>query len=190
MNTAFTFSNENKVGEDTDLLVIMIALARSNDECFMLMTPTKFEPQKVFNSKLLQEGLRDVKNHIAFLHAVTGCDTTSSLFKKGKNQAFKLLQSNETLRQKVSAFNDTNATKENIAQAGEYLTLLYKGRVSSDDLSKTSFKCYKKVIAKQPVYGKFDLSVLPPTSGAAKQQSYRVFHQVQSWHGVELPATD
>lgn len=195
VNTAFTFSNENKkgviVGEDTDLLVIMIAVARSNDECFMLMPATKFKPQKVFNSKLLQEALGDVKNHIAFLHAVTGCDTTSSLFNKGKKQAFKLLQSNETLRQKVSAFNDTNATKEDIAQAGEYfLKLLYNGRVSSDDLNKTRFNCYKKVIAKQPVFGKFDLSVLPPTSGAAKQHSYRVFHQVQSWRGVELPATD
>ncbi|CAH1115838.1 unnamed protein product [Psylliodes chrysocephalus] len=32
------------------------------------------------------------------------------------------------------------------------------------------------------IYGKL--------SGAAKQHSYRVFHQVQSWRGVQLPATE
>lgn len=195
VNAALKLSDNSKkgiiVGEDTDLLVIMIALANLNNECFMLMPASKDKPQRVFSSQQLQRALGDVANHILFLHAVTGCDTTSSLFKKGKKQAFRLLQSNEELREKVVVFNDKDASHEDIAQAGEYfLTTLYNGRVSSDKLNETRYKCYKKIVAKQPIYGKFDLSVIPPTSGAALQHSFRVFHQVQSWRGVSLPATD
>ena len=49
---------------------------------------------------------------------------------------------------------------------------------------------YKRIIAKQPAYGKFDLAVLPPTSSAARQHSFRVFHQVQLWRGINLTPTD
>ena len=37
---------------------------------------------------------------------------------------------------------------------------------------------------------KFDLATLPPTSAAARQNSFRVYHQVQQWRGVALDPID
>ena len=39
----------------------------------------------------------------------------------------------------------------------------------------------------QPLY--WNLAALPPTSAAARQDSLRVFHQVQLWRGVHLTET-
>ena len=52
------------------------------------------------------------------------------------------------------------------------------------------YTIYKRLVAKQPVYAKFDLANLPPTSCAAREHSLRVFHQVQQWRGIQLPPTD
>ena len=49
---------------------------------------------------------------------------------------------------------------------------------------------YLRTIAKQPLHAIFELASLPPSSAAARQHSYRVYHQVQQWRGVNLNPTD
>lgn len=40
---------------------------------------------------------RNCRNHILFLHAMTGCDTASAIFKRGKINTFKLFEKNKEL---------------------------------------------------------------------------------------------
>jgi len=50
-----------------------------------------------------------------------------------------------------------------------------------------------KVVAHCPVLNKIQLNqlaALPPTSAAAREHSFRVYHQVQQRSGVELPPTE
>jgi len=47
-----------------------------------------------------------------------------------------------------------------------------------------------KSVANCPVQNKIQLTALPPTSAAAREHSFRVYHQVQQWLGVELPPTE
>lgn len=61
------------VGEDVDLLVLLTA-----------RTPTKSE---IYSSKSLS-AFAKCQNHILFLHAITGCDTTSAFFRRGKTIFF------------------------------------------------------------------------------------------------------
>ena len=46
-----------------------------------------------------------------------------------------------------------------------------------------------KAVANCPVQNQMQLAALPPTSAAAKEHSFRVYHQVQQWLGVDLPPT-
>lgn len=48
----------------------------------------------------------------------------------------------------------------------------------------------KQMIARQGLSSTTNLSALPPTCGSAKMHSYRVFLQVQSWHGNDLDPLD
>jgi len=47
-----------------------------------------------------------------------------------------------------------------------------------------------KAVARCPVPNKILLVALPPTSAAAREHSFRVYHQMQQWLGVELPPTE
>jgi hypothetical protein len=51
-----------------------------------------------------------VRDNILFLHAFSGCDTTSAFFRQGKMKFLKLLNKNKQLGQLVSIFKDENAS--------------------------------------------------------------------------------
>ena len=57
-------------------------------------------------------------NYLAVVHALSGCDTTSALFRKGKIQAFKVLDNTEDLSF-LDVFKTPNSTQDQIATFGE-----------------------------------------------------------------------
>ena len=90
----------------------------------------------------------------------------------------------------MQVFNDHQASKNAVAAAGEaFLCVVYGGKID-DNLDVKRHQLYLRTIAKQKVYAKFDLATMPPTSAAARQHSFRVYHQIQQWRGVALNRTD
>ena len=87
-------------------------------------------------------------------------------------------------------FNRSDATHEEIASAGASFLLDLYGYDIDGTLEEARYRQYMRTVATQAVTSTFDLSTLPPTSSAARQHSYRVYHQVQQWNGVNLPPTD
>ena len=83
------------VGTDTDLLVMLVARAPSDAKLFMLRPSMNNKPAKVFNISAIQQAVGDRKQNLLFLHAITGCDTTS----------FRLLMSNDDLATEVKVFS-------------------------------------------------------------------------------------
>ncbi len=75
------------VGTDTDLLAMLIARASSSMNMFMLV---HLNPVTLYSIKQLQQALGTTRRHILFIHAVTGCDTTSALYGQGKWKALRL----------------------------------------------------------------------------------------------------
>lgn len=192
VSTAITMSKHGKtsvlVGEDTDLLVLLIAHAER--DIYMLIPSKGKRTQKVYSSKSLQDSLGVMKQYLLFIHAVTGCDTTSALHGKGKSMAFDKLKRDEELQRKVTVFNDSSSSSEDIAEAGEaFLCVLYGGKWT-DKLNTMRHKLYVKTVAKQRISGNFKLASLPPTSDAARQHSFRVFLQVQEWRNVKLKPSE
>ena len=55
------------VGEDTDILVVLIALANPLTDIKMMNPANKFHPHKVYSSKCIQMAMGDMKNNLLFL---------------------------------------------------------------------------------------------------------------------------
>ena len=103
---------------------------------------------------------------------------------------FGKLQAQPALCTAVQVFNDHQASKNAVAAADEaFLCVVYGGKID-DNLDVKWHQLYLRTIAKRKVCAKFDLATLPPTSAAARQHSFRVYHQVQQWRGVALNRTD
>ena len=61
-----------------------------------------------------------------FLRAVTGSDTTSASYQQGKKKGYKVLKSNDQLRQTVTVFITPQANPADIAKTGDkFLLSLY-----------------------------------------------------------------
>lgn len=175
------------VGEDTDLIVLLVAHSEGNT--YMLIPSKGKRCRKVFNITHLQEALGPMKEYMLFIHAFTGCDTTSCVHVKGKSLPFEKLKRDDSLRKKVDVFNDKSSSPQEIADAGEaFMCVIYGGK-QTDEINTLRYRLYLKTVAKQKIDGSFKMSVLPPTSEATKQHSFRVFHQIQGWKNHDMEPT-
>jgi hypothetical protein len=126
---------------------------------------------------------------LLFLHAITGCDTTSALFKKSKVKGLSILEKNKSLRETVAVFSEENADHHAIAAAGEKFLLALYGAKTSQTLDDYRYFYYNRLIGKQKLHSRFNLAVLPPTTAAAANHSFRTYIQVQQWMGKSLDPT-
>ena len=118
----------------------------------------------------------------AVLHAVLGCDTTSSPFGLGKATSLKKFQEPD-FRIQAKVFDDPASTAVAIQAAGEKaLVTLYGGKEGESLDSLRYRKYYEKVATKA---NQIQPQNLPPSSAAAKYHSLRVFYQVKQWQGQD-----
>ena len=125
-----------------------------------------------------------MKNVILFLHAITGCDTMSSMYGKGKKTAWKILSKIEQLWTQVCAFNIETANPDEVASSSEEFIKQLYGGIDCDSLDKLRFFSLNRSVARQSLNDSFDLATLPPTSHAARLHCLRSCLQVQEWLGT------
>lgn len=82
------------VGEDVDLLVLLIAV---NKDIYFMKPGIGKVSQRIYSSQSCYQ-YESSEHHLLFLHAVSGCDTTSAFFSKGKITALKLLAKRQDLQ--------------------------------------------------------------------------------------------
>ena len=181
-----TTTNTVLVGDDTDLIVLLCYHA-SLDSHDLLFRP---EPKKTtrkprtWNIKAIKQRLGpEVCNHILFMHAFLGCDTTSHLFGIGKGTSLKRFRASTTFREQAAVFNSYPVNPDDVIAAGERaLVIVYNGK-STDSLDSLRHQRFcEKVASKSSQHVK--PQTLPPTSEAAKYHSLRVYFQVQQWKGA------
>ena len=173
---------------DADRLIVLTALDVA-DTCAASVLVGEYTDLLILLT-VLSDPLGGMVDSVLFVHAATGCDTTSAVYRKGKRVPFRKRQAQPALCTAVQVFNDPQAFTNAVAAAGEaFLCVVYGGKID-DNLDVKRHQLYLRTIAKQKVCAKFDLATLPPTSAAARQHSFRVYHQVQQWRGVALNPTD
>ena len=139
---------------------------------------------KVWDMQLCQQALgSDVCESILFIHAILGCDTTSSLYEIGKGLSLKAFMHKEQFKQQEITFSNELSSKEQIVTAGEIaLPILYYGK--DDDLDQMRYSMFHDKLVSSKTQIKPE--VLPPTSSASKYRSMWVFCQVMQWKGREI----
>ncbi|KAI5741876.1 hypothetical protein M8J77_000714 [Diaphorina citri] len=152
------------VSEDVDLLVILIGTRSPSNVYFLKpgrgkVVPVLYHPQTTIETSLAE--------HILFIHAISGCDSTSALFNQGKVKALRTVVKNPDLLPYIRRFLDPASTTREITEAGErFLIVLYGGNHETTSLNKLRYKSYVTSAFKVTSY----IAALPPTESAASQQ--------------------
>lgn len=186
VDTAINLKTKNVVivSEDIDILVILTALVDEDREIYFLKPSRGKVQQKIFSSKSLENSFPKCKEHILFLHAFTGCDTTSTFFKKGKIKFAKNFEKRHDLHESAKVFKNVNEDANNIFEAGITCILgLYGAPAKIKDLNTLRFNSFIKATAKKT---SLVLSSLPPTTDAAFEHLKRVYLQIQIWLGNDV----
>ena len=114
------------VGEDVDLYILLIARTLPYQKIYFLKPGKGNTETKIYNPWSIVK-YKDCRDHILFLHAITGCDTTCALFKKGKINVLKLLQKRPDLREAVEVFKQENCPPNTLINCGTQFILAMYG---------------------------------------------------------------
>ena len=165
------------VGEDTDLLVLLLHHATQNTKPIFFRSDKQCVKTPVWNIQWLARVLGpEVCQLLPFVHALNGCDTTSGLFGIGKGVPLKKL-SDSNFKTQAHIFCSSGICQDAITAAGEKaLVCVYNGCMG-DTLDTLR---YQRFLAKvSSCATTVQIQTLPPTSAAAKYHSLRVYLQVQ-----------
>lgn len=173
------------VGTDTDLLVMLVAQATTNMDLYMMCTTN---PITVYRVHDIQKSIGSTCKYLMPLHAITGCDTVSALYRQGKRKAFNLVHKKKDYGL-LDTFTNSASSHQQVQKAGEVFLLRLYGASSCESLDEFRYIAYKKAIRKTPLSSTFQLATLPPTTAAAKQHSFRTYLTVQEWMGRSLQPT-
>lgn len=167
--------------------MVLLLFKTKTDNVYLLRPGSSAKPNRITDINQLQDKIGFMKNSILFAHAVSGCDTTSAMYKKGKLSTYRILEKRQDLRTKVEIFLDPNAERGVIIATGEYFLLaLYGAQKSMKSLNDLRFSKFHNITARQTLNKNFELATLPPTTDGAAQHSLRVYHQIQEWLGNSL----
>ena len=176
----FREGNEVSVhATDTDIFMMLIhhwTDGMSNIYVKSSLAKRGYREWKQFNVSQASQTLKPkVRELILFIHAFSGCDTTSCLHEKGKSSMVKLIEKSAIAQEKAGVFCKMNASHEEIGKAGQTILVLLYGGDEKDTLATFRHRLYMKMAASA---SKINPAKLPPTDRAAYFQSLCVFLQV------------
>ncbi|GBM62384.1 hypothetical protein AVEN_135997-1 [Araneus ventricosus] len=169
------------VGEDIDFLVLITGLAPMKENLYFRKCGKRRTPDVLYSTTSFKYKFSRM---ILFIHAFSGCDTTSALFGHRKTKFCSLLEKNRHLEEKRQVFFNSEATIDQVAKAGEtFLIHLYGGnpRTSACDLNHLRYT----LLTQSATKARFTLALLPPTVDAARFHALRSYLQIQKWLGHE-----
>ena len=103
------------VSRDTDILVMLVVQAASNMDLYILCQ--KF-PTLLYRIRDIQENIGHTGSYLMVIHAITGCDTVSALYRQGKRKAFNMVQKKQEYGL-LKVFDSPNSTHQEVQNAGE-----------------------------------------------------------------------
>lgn len=88
----------------------------------------------------------------------------------------------DEIKEEYDIFKNPSSTPWMIEQSGEKMFLAIFNAKNEPDLNQLRYKSFLRISNKPKV----DLATLPPTRGSAKQHSFRVYLQVNSFECICL----
>ena len=177
--------NVTLIGEDTDLLVLLLYYCVEKSD-FNLYFRTDKENKKKDNI------IRDIYHYrtvlatqlcsdLLFIHAFSGCDTTSSFCGIGKGTLFSMYrnQNDKVIQSACQIFSSNNMSQADIEEAGEKVVLkIYKVK-QGEMLNGARQRLLSNKVLKAKTFVKPER--LPPTKAALRYHSLRCYYQILEW---------
>ena len=138
--------------------------------------------KRTIDISILQQELdNNLCKSLLFIHAISGCDTTSRPYGIGKTSA---MNKYHELQEHAKIFMMPSKTHKEIEQAGHHSLVALYGCLPGTELNfERAARFSSKVVTSS---SHLPPEKLPPTMDAAKFHSYRVYHQIQVWLGNNL----
>ncbi|GBM60035.1 hypothetical protein AVEN_147598-1 [Araneus ventricosus] len=172
------------IGEDIDLIVILIALAPAESDIYFTKPGMGTVEAKIISTRKLQKEL-SFSQTILLLHAFSGCDTTSAIYRKSKASTVNLFKNQLSQMKNIAdIFYNPSSTSVAISQDGEKMFLaIYRAPANEHNLNNHRYAAFLKSSTKV----KSDLSSLLTNKVAAEKHSFGVYLQLQQWLNNQLP---
>ena len=122
-----------------------------------------------------------------FIHAWSGCDTTSATFGPGEVQLLSKMEKCPEIRRLAGVISTVTSTVSEIGAAGQELFCFFYGENTTSDLTVLRQRRFQNMIA---ACRKLDPQRLPPTNRAALFHSLRVHLQTVRWALLDESALD
>ena len=148
------------VGTDTDLLVMLVAQTNPSASVYMLC---RSSPTTIYNINEIQESIGTTSQHLMFIHAITGCDTVSAIYRQGKRKAFNVVHKNQDdeLVNIMQTFEKAGSTNHEVQNAGESFILRLYGASNYKSLNDYRHIAYRRAISRSSLNSSFLLASLP-----------------------------
>ena len=138
-------SEVNVVADDTDVLVLLMHHWKPNMSNIYFLS----EAGKTFKiwriSDLVEHPI--VTSNLLFLHAWSGCHTTSATFGQGKIGLIKKIKQSNDVQAIAELMMNHNATVEQVGKAGAWLFVIVFGGKQSDSLNTLRYIKYMEMVA-------------------------------------------
>ncbi|GBN84921.1 hypothetical protein AVEN_192174-1 [Araneus ventricosus] len=123
------------ISEDIDLFVILIGIFTFGHVYFLKPGKLKIA-EKIFSPHTALE--KTIADNILFIHAMSGCDTTSALFNYGKMKFVHTLKNNHDLLKVIEIFKKLDITPEAVMDVGNRFLVAFSGYpLSASDINIT-----------------------------------------------------
>ncbi|GBN81406.1 hypothetical protein AVEN_107699-1 [Araneus ventricosus] len=139
------------IGEDVDLIMILISLKPAESDIYF-MKPGKGKVEaKIFSTRKLQKELSFAQT-ILLLHAFSGCDTASAIYRKSKASTVNLYKNQlSQMKNNADIFYNPSSTSDAISQADEKMFLaIYKVPANEHNLNNHRYAAFLKSSTKLP----------------------------------------
>ena len=130
-------------------------------------------PNEVYDITDIKSTIRGLCNCLLFLHAMTGSDTTSALYRQVKKKSFKLVTQNPELQTPVEVFLDSSSTPDAVERNSCWPCTVPPARRCLPKQAKTSLLHERG--GHVPDSHADVTRGSTPTLAAAREHSWRVF---------------
>ena len=139
---------------------------------------------QIYNTRTaLEHNDTELVRNLLFVHAWSGCDSTSGIFGRSKGSIVKLMKSSQQFKSTSQIFNSDHVHQSDLKQPGEILMFLTFG--GKYDQSLCLLRYTKHINQLTYTVSNIKPESLPPTSRATYFHSLRVYLQIWIWRHLE-----
>lgn len=164
------------VCDDTDVFILLVHFyASENLHSDIFMVPTR-SARSVVNIGATAKENEPIAKHLLSVHALTGCDTTSTLYGIGKLKALKSLRNKHV----PPHLGDKTATIDDLERKAVSFIATCYGSEKTSSMSEVRYNIWQHKTARGKSQ-KFKLASLPPSSAAFRLHVQRAQYQACLW---------